>query len=145
MKSLILGLILSLAFGTSANATRQEIPASQFPTYKRAVIVAIEAEKYDCEGLQGSPTGDFVSYVRASTSGEIDITGMQPLIIFRSQREGRSTTVSVTTSNDMKRPLSISLELTDQAEVNTGDLRSPKFEKIWQITASGVCDIVSKR
>lgn len=136
-------LLLTLTT-VSAFASSQSIPKAKLAAYQQAATLAIVGKAFDCQTVSGILNGNVVNRIAASTSGQIDTSGAQPLLIFIFEEGPKLNTISITTSSDFKSISSMRIEDSVKSieDVNTGDLQNPVIVKqtVLKSVGVGVCN-----
>lgn len=140
MKKVFVLVSLAITWTLSAHAALTPIPKEKLENYKNAVVVVMRNNPgYTCEVLSGSVAGGVDTMVLESTSGELDASGAQPILVFKSIQDKEKTEVRVTTSADYKAVLAMEVEKYAWGQVLKGDLRNPKVESGFVSTGRGLC------
>ncbi|MCB0369187.1 MAG: hypothetical protein KDD45_06950 [Bdellovibrionales bacterium] len=137
LSSIFLGLILN----SSAWAGYQEIPQDRLESYKVATILAGQKSSFTHCAVSGYlEHNDVQDYITIATSGRIDSSGSQPILIFEYETSGKKYLATVSSTSDYKLLVSIKVEEFIWSDVNTGDLQNPRIEKGFTLNAYGECN-----
>lgn len=144
MKSLV-AVVLSL-FAVSALAT--QIPQDKLATYQKAVRLSLEQTPLTCAypaGIDHWAAGSLAAAIDATTDGDINNQGAQPLLKF-TEKSGSDNTqfdFTVTTSADYKTVVSVKFEQKEFSshDVNLGTIENPNIvsQTTWTVTQTVVC------
>jgi hypothetical protein len=122
-------------------AFAKPIPENQLSMYKKAALVAFyEGRPFHCE-TTGVFFDQVMYYLDDSQSGEINESGEQPLITF-SQITKTGVLISkitLVTTSDYKRILTLKGELFQERDVNQGNLLKPNLIRESYVFGSMVC------
>lgn len=136
LRSIFLGLILS----SSAWAGYQGIPQDRLESYKKATVLAGQKSSLAHCTVSGSlEHNDVQDYITMATSGRIDSSGSQPILIFEHEASGKKYLAIVISTSDYKLLVSVKVEEFIWSDVNTGDLQNPRIEKEFVLNAYGEC------
>lgn len=137
--------ILLTPFLISVNAFAKSVPTSSFSTYKEAVRMDLSQETLPCEITDGVQKGEQLNLsptvIDDATFAEVDSNGSQPLLIFTKQDKVEKKVVSITTSPDYKRIVSVEYDFYSVTIVNSGNLQVPDITKKYILVDKGICRI----
>lgn len=126
MKTTLALMVLSIA--SFANAA-VSIPAKSLETYKAAVLASMQGIGYVCMPIAGVGSYADTSAIAAATEGTIDMAGAQPLLTLSHTYYKGLTVITLTSDANFKEVVSYTSETFVEADVNSGDLRTPKMSK----------------
>jgi hypothetical protein len=127
MKFLV--LTWSFLWLASAKASPVALLPEQLDVFKTAVSIPVSQASYDCKSLSGYILpSDIQVAVDGATEGSVDTDGVQPIIIFVYIFDSSKWVVRITSSPDFRSVSGVNLEMFDQQQVNSGDLKNPAIE-----------------
>ena len=128
----------------------ETIPQAQLDSYKLAFILAFDALPLRCHKVSGNFFGGNIflapgilqqTIADDTVSATIDTSSAQPLLVFTEIVGNQRIDVSVTTSADFKKVISVKTEDFIMGQVNVGTIQSPVIQPGYVSThAVAVCD-----
>lgn len=136
ISAVFLGVILS----SSAWASYQEIPQDRLESYKKATVLAGQKSGLSKCNVSGYlEHNDVQYYITMATSGRIDSSGSQPILLFEQQASGKKYLATIISTSDYKLLVSVKVEEFIWSDINRGDLQNPQIEKGFVLSGSGEC------